>query len=88
MQSLLDLDVRTPQGHTALSLAAFKGHVECVDILISQGASMMLKDYTHKRSAVHSAGQPHTRLSRSLNTAHIIHSPLPLPLAGFVELFN
>uniref|UniRef100_A0A8C1B9J1 Ankyrin repeat domain 28b n=1 Tax=Cyprinus carpio carpio TaxID=630221 RepID=A0A8C1B9J1_CYPCA len=55
VQSLLDLDVRTPQGHTALSLAAFKGHVECVDILISQGASMMLKDYTHKRSAVHSA---------------------------------
>uniref|UniRef100_A0A671RXH9 Serine/threonine-protein phosphatase 6 regulatory ankyrin repeat subunit A-like n=1 Tax=Sinocyclocheilus anshuiensis TaxID=1608454 RepID=A0A671RXH9_9TELE len=59
VQSLLDLDVRTPQGHTALSLAAFKGHVECVDILINQGASMMLKDYTHKRSAVHSAGQPH-----------------------------
>lgn len=59
VQSLLDLDVRTPQGHTALSLAAFKGHVECVEILINQGASMLLKDYTHKRSAVHSAGQQH-----------------------------
>uniref|UniRef100_A0A672L4G7 Ankyrin repeat domain 28 n=1 Tax=Sinocyclocheilus grahami TaxID=75366 RepID=A0A672L4G7_SINGR len=67
VQSLLDLDVRTPQGHTALSLAAFKGHVECVDILISQGASMMMKDYTHKRSTIHfSAMNGHSECLRLL----------------------
>lgn len=56
VQSLLDLDVRTVQGHTPLDLAAFKGHVECVDVLINQGASILVKDYTHKRTPIHAAG--------------------------------
>lgn len=56
VQSLLDLDVRTTQGHTPLDLAAFKGHVECVDVLINQGASILVKDYTHKRTPIHAAG--------------------------------
>lgn len=56
MQSLLDLDVRAAQGHTPLDLAAFKGHVECVDVLINQGASILVKDYTHKRTPIHAAG--------------------------------
>ncbi|GAA6099008.1 serine/threonine-protein phosphatase 6 regulatory ankyrin repeat subunit A-like isoform X1 [Tachysurus ichikawai] len=55
VQSLLDLDVRTMHGHTPLDLAAFKGHVECVDVLINQGASILLKDYTHKRTPIHAA---------------------------------
>uniref|UniRef100_A0A8C1WTQ8 Ankyrin repeat domain 28b n=1 Tax=Cyprinus carpio TaxID=7962 RepID=A0A8C1WTQ8_CYPCA len=53
VQSLLDLDVRTAQGHTPLDLAAFKGHVECVDVLINQGASILVKDYTLKRTPIH-----------------------------------
>jgi len=56
VQSLLDLDVRTAQGHTPLDLAAFKGHVECVDVLINQGASILVKDYTLKRTPIHAAG--------------------------------
>lgn len=56
VQSLLDLDVRTAQGHTPLDLAAFKGHVECVDVLINQGASILVKDFTHKRTPIHAAG--------------------------------
>uniref|UniRef100_A0A8B9KPF9 Ankyrin repeat domain 28 n=1 Tax=Astyanax mexicanus TaxID=7994 RepID=A0A8B9KPF9_ASTMX len=55
VQSLLDLDVRTVQGHTPLDLAAFKGHVECVDVLITQGASILLKDYSQKRTPIHAA---------------------------------
>uniref|UniRef100_A0A9J7Y3M3 Ankyrin repeat domain 28 n=2 Tax=Cyprinus carpio TaxID=7962 RepID=A0A9J7Y3M3_CYPCA len=55
VQSLLDLDVRTAQGHTPLDLAAFKGHVECVDVLINQGASILVKDYTLKRTPIHAA---------------------------------
>ncbi len=57
VQSLLDLDVRTAQGHTPLDLAAFKGHVECVDVLINQGASILVKDYTLKRTPIHAAGK-------------------------------
>lgn len=57
MQSLLDLDVRNSQGCTPLDLAAFKGHVECVDVLINQGASILVKDFNLKRTPIHAAGK-------------------------------
>lgn len=57
VQSLLDLDVRNSQGRTPLDLAAFKGHVECVDVLINQGASILVKDFTLKRTPIHAAGK-------------------------------
>ena len=63
VQSLLDLDVRTSLGHTPLVLAALKGHVECVDVLINQGASILVKDYTQKRTPIHAAGEPSHNLS-------------------------
>lgn len=56
VQSLLDLDVRNTQGCTPLDLAAFKGHVEVVDVLINQGASILVKDFTLKRTPIHAAG--------------------------------
>lgn len=56
VQSLLDLDVRNSQGRTPLDLSAFKGHVECVDVLINQGASILVKDFTLKRTPIHTAG--------------------------------
>lgn len=62
VQSLLELDVRNSQGRTPLDLAAFKGHVECVDVLINQGASILVKDFTLKRTPIHAAG---TRLSQA-----------------------
>ncbi|OXB54970.1 hypothetical protein ASZ78_012746 [Callipepla squamata] len=55
VQSLLDLDVRNNNGRTPLDLAAFKGHVECVDVLINQGASILVKDYVVKRTPIHAA---------------------------------
>lgn len=76
VQSLLDLDVRTAQGHTPLDLAAFKGHVECVDVLINQGASILLKDYTLKRTPIHAAGT-NTFLKRAEINARI---PIAWPL--------
>lgn len=56
VQSLLDLDVRNSHGRTPLDLAAFKGHVECVDVLINQGASILVKDSMLKRTPIHAAG--------------------------------
>ncbi|XP_038851061.1 serine/threonine-protein phosphatase 6 regulatory ankyrin repeat subunit A-like [Salvelinus namaycush] len=47
VQSLLDLDVRY--------LSALKSHVECVDVLINQGASILVKDFTLKRTPIHAA---------------------------------
>lgn len=57
VQSLLDLDVRNSQGCTPLDLAAFKGRVECVDVLINQGASILVKDFNLKRTPIHAAGK-------------------------------
>jgi len=48
--------VRNNNGRTPLDLAAFKGHVECVDVLINQGASILVKDYVVKRTPIHAAG--------------------------------
>ncbi|KAK6293283.1 hypothetical protein J4Q44_G00367840 [Coregonus suidteri] len=64
VQSLLDLDVRNSQGRTPLDLAAFKGHVECVDVLINQGASILVKDFTLKRTPIHAAASSYQRSFR------------------------
>lgn len=48
--------MRNNNGRTPLDLAAFKGHVECVDVLINQGASILVKDYVVKRTPIHAAG--------------------------------
>lgn len=66
VQSLLDLDVRNGQGCTPLDLAAFKGHVECVDVLINQGASILVKDFNLKRTPIHAAGNISPFLQYSL----------------------
>uniref|UniRef100_A0A4W5KCK5 Uncharacterized protein n=1 Tax=Hucho hucho TaxID=62062 RepID=A0A4W5KCK5_9TELE len=45
--------MRNSQGSTPLDLSAFNGHVECVDVLINQGASILVKDLTLKRTPIH-----------------------------------
>ncbi|GLD57828.1 zinc finger and SCAN domain-containing protein 21-like isoform X5, partial [Lates japonicus] len=55
LSSLLDVDVRSPEGRTPLSLACSRGHQECVSLLLHHGASPMTHDYTHKKTAIHAA---------------------------------
>lgn len=57
LQSLVDLDIKDEKGRTALDLAAFKGHAECVEALISQGASVTVKDNVTKRTPLHASGE-------------------------------
>ncbi|KAG8515619.1 Serine/threonine-protein phosphatase 6 regulatory ankyrin repeat subunit B, partial [Galemys pyrenaicus] len=55
LQSLVDLDIRDEKGRTALDLAAFKGHTECVEALVNQGASIFVKDNVTKRTPLHAS---------------------------------
>lgn len=57
LQSLVDLDIRDEKGRTALDLAAFKGHTECVEALVNQGASIFVKDNVTKRTPLHASGR-------------------------------
>lgn len=72
VQSLLDLDVRNSSGRTPLDLAAFKGHVECVDVLINQGASILVKDYVLKRTPIHAAGMPNIILDNAVYNLNVL----------------
>ncbi|CAB1443078.1 unnamed protein product [Pleuronectes platessa] len=75
LSSLLEVDVRSPEGRTPLSLACSTGHQECVSLLLHHGASPMTHDYTHKKTAIHAAamnGHPEClRLLMSNNDQHI-----------------
>lgn len=53
----MDLDIKDDKGRTALDLAAFRGHAECVEALISQGASVTVKDNVTKRTPLHASGE-------------------------------
>uniref|UniRef100_A0A671ULL1 Ankyrin repeat domain 28 n=1 Tax=Sparus aurata TaxID=8175 RepID=A0A671ULL1_SPAAU len=80
VQSLLDLDVRNSQGRTPLDLAAFKGHVECVDVLINQGASILMgMDSKYNLFVVVSF--LHTRVFKYLLTLYVLSLRTPLMLS-------
>lgn len=57
LSSLLDVDVRSPDGRTPLSLACSRGHQECASLLLHHSASPMARDYIHKKTALHAAGR-------------------------------
>ena len=56
MRSIVNLDIQDANGRTALDLAAFKGHGECVESLVMQGATILVHDSVSKRTPLHAAG--------------------------------
>ena len=57
MRSIVNLDIQDANGRTALDLAAFKGHLDCVEALVMQGATILVNDSVSKRSPLHAAGK-------------------------------
>lgn len=43
-------------GRTMLDLACFKGHHECVESLLLQGATILVQDGQSRRTPLHAAG--------------------------------
>ena len=56
MRSIVNLDIQDANGRTALDLAAFKGHAECVESLVMQAATILVHDSVSKRTPMHAAG--------------------------------
>lgn len=54
-ETLVSLDVRDIEGRTALHLAAQRGFVSCVEVLLEHQASFTLKEYKRKWTALHAA---------------------------------
>lgn len=68
LSSLLEVDVCSPEGRTPLSLACSRGHQDCVALLLHHGASPMTRDYAHKKTAIHAAGDAcYTQTERNEN---------------------
>lgn len=55
-ETLVSLDVRDIEGRTALHLAAQRGFVSCVEMLLKHQASYKLKEHKRKWTALHAAG--------------------------------
>ncbi|CAI9590438.1 unnamed protein product, partial [Staurois parvus] len=54
-ETLVNLDVRDHKGRTALYLATERGFTECVEVLMSHGASPLIKDRKKKWTPLHVA---------------------------------
>ena len=74
LQSLVDLDIKDEKGRTALDLAAFRGHAECVEALISQGASVTVKDDVTRRTPLHASGERDLTFRLQHSSGHL-HPP-------------
>uniref|UniRef100_A0A6Q2XRB1 Ankyrin repeat domain 52 n=1 Tax=Esox lucius TaxID=8010 RepID=A0A6Q2XRB1_ESOLU len=54
-ETLVSLDIRDAAGRTALYLAAQRGHSQCVEVLLSHGASCHVKERRRKWTPLHIA---------------------------------
>ncbi|CAC5397375.1 ANKRD28 [Mytilus coruscus] len=64
---IMNLDIRDYHGRTMLDLACYKGHHECVETLLLQGATILVQDGQTRRTPLHAAAlNGHTECLRLL----------------------
>uniref|UniRef100_A0A8C2CNW8 Ankyrin repeat domain 52 n=1 Tax=Cyprinus carpio TaxID=7962 RepID=A0A8C2CNW8_CYPCA len=55
-ETLVNVDIQDPRGHTALYMAALRGHGPCVELLLLQGASYAIREHIHRWTPLHASG--------------------------------
>uniref|UniRef100_A0A673H6X5 Serine/threonine-protein phosphatase 6 regulatory ankyrin repeat subunit C-like n=1 Tax=Sinocyclocheilus rhinocerous TaxID=307959 RepID=A0A673H6X5_9TELE len=59
-ETLVNVDIQDPRGHTALYMAALRGHGPCVELLLLQGASYAIREHIHRWTPLHASGSGQT----------------------------
>uniref|UniRef100_A0A8C1Y557 Ankyrin repeat domain 52 n=1 Tax=Cyprinus carpio TaxID=7962 RepID=A0A8C1Y557_CYPCA len=54
-ETLVNVDIQDPRGHTALYMAALRGHGPCVELLLLQGASYAIREHIHRWTPLHAS---------------------------------
>uniref|UniRef100_A0A8C8SJZ8 Ankyrin repeat domain 52 n=1 Tax=Pelusios castaneus TaxID=367368 RepID=A0A8C8SJZ8_9SAUR len=80
-ETLVNLDVRDHKGRTALHLATERGSTECVEVLTSHGASVLVKEKKRKWTSVHVAGEKRSGERADITDVMDVHGQTPLMLA-------
>ncbi|XP_073681635.1 serine/threonine-protein phosphatase 6 regulatory ankyrin repeat subunit C-like [Garra rufa] len=54
-ETLVNVDIQDSMGHTALYMAALRGHSPCVELLLLQGASYAVREHIHRWTPLHAS---------------------------------
>lgn len=55
-ETLVNVNLEDSRGHTALYMAALRGHGPCVELLLLQGASYAIREHIHRWTPLHASG--------------------------------
>ncbi|ROJ48019.1 Serine/threonine-protein phosphatase 6 regulatory ankyrin repeat subunit C, partial [Anabarilius grahami] len=54
-ETLVNVNLEDSRGHTALYMAALRGHGPCVELLLLQGASYAIREHIHRWTSLHAS---------------------------------
>lgn len=72
------------QGSTALMLACKRGHEEVVEVLVSRGAEIYMRDCRARSARDTTIRRHHLKLLKYLNTQVVLRSNICIPSSSYL----